>query len=151
MGILCSVVAVSSTGKFLVVKGSDKAIIPNLWSCGIVESKTDEMVEDTLKKFYMSEFNADIDIIKLGEVAKRPAPIFMFTVDDAGEQDSWHHFTNGFYFIAVLRNPGQIMLSDTYTDYKLDTIDNIYKEIGQDLTVPDLYYTMSLASAVLNV
>ena len=81
MGVLCSVVAMTPTGKFFVAKGTNKAVVPNLWSPGVVESKDTEIFEETIRNFYITEFNADIDFIKGGSNIERILPVSTYAIE----------------------------------------------------------------------
>ena len=141
MSMFISTVCMTSSGKFLVAKGGEKSIIPNLWSCGIFEAESNQMIEDSIRKFYLEQFNADVEIIvqNSGEV-RRAIPISIFTVNVGDENNP--KFINGVYFAAILRNPYQLQALQSYDDVKLYDIVEMVQNIGNVNIVPDLYYNL---------
>ena len=82
MNTLFSVVCMTPNGKFLIAKGNNKSVLPGLWTCGIFESSPDKLIEDSIRDYYLEEFNADVSIITQpeGEV-KRALPLTIFSLN----------------------------------------------------------------------
>lgn len=146
MSILCSVVAKTPTGKFFVAKGINKAVIPGLWFSGVVESKDTEIFEETIRNFYITQFNADIDFIKGGNDIERILPISTYAIEsDKVSPGGKNIIINGFYFAGILRNPNQISIGEEniYSEYMVDKLENIINKIGYDV-LPEMYYNFTV-------
>ena len=139
--MLCSIVCMTPTGKVFVVKAKDTAVIPNIWSCGIFETNSNEIIDKTAEKYYMEEFNADINIIyqPMGE-SHRPIPISTFTINAGTEENPI--YIEGVYLAAILRNPNQIILSDNYSEFKVLDLAGLVTEIGNVGIIPDLFFNI---------
>lgn len=139
--MFCSVVCMTPTGKILVAKSNENAVIPGFWSCGIFRVDSDKMIEEAAKQYYMKEFNADIDIINQpnGEI-KRAIPISIFTLDIGGPNRNIYE--NGIYLAAILRNPNQLVLDREYSEVKVLDLVGLATDIANVGIVPDLYFNI---------
>ena len=137
-----STVCMTSDGKFLVVKGGKISNVPDIWSCGVFEAKSSEMIEDSIRKFYLEQFNADVKIIvqSEGEI-KRAIPISIFTINVGTENKP--NYINGVYFAAILTNPDKVSnLNNNNKEVKVYNIVEMVQNIGNVDIVPDLYYNL---------
>ena len=127
--MFCSVVCMTPTGKILVAKSNENAVIPGFWSCGIFRVDSDKMIEEAAKQYYMKEFNADIDIINQpnGEI-KRAIPISIFTLDIGGPNRNIYE--NGIY------------LDREYSEVKVLDLVGLATDIANVGIVPDLYFNI---------
>lgn len=151
MSILCSVIPITKDGRFLVFKGNTTAVIPNLWSAGVIESKDDEIIDDTIRNFYISGFNADIDIFKNNAYYRRPIPISTVAIESNRVINGKNVIINLFYFMGILRNPDHLALGTVdYSDYIIDTYDNIIDKIKKSgiPEIPELFYNMQIAKSI---
>lgn len=147
--MFCSVVCMTPTGKILVAKSNENAIIPGFWSCGIFRVDSDKTIEEAAKRYYMKEFNADIDIINQpnGEI-KRAIPISIFTLDIGGPNRNIYE--NGIYIAAILRNPNQLVLDREYDEVKVLDLIELATQISNIGIVPDLYFNIMTVLETFN-
>ena len=142
MNTLISVVCMTPSGKFLVAKGNNKSVLPGLWTCGIFESSEDKLIEESIRDFYLEEFNADVSVITQpeGEV-KRALPLTIFSLNFGTIEKPV--IANGIYFAAVLRNPYQLKaLGRYYDEILLCDLVELATTIANVNVIPDLYYNL---------
>lgn len=142
MNTLISVVCMTPSGKFLVAKGNNRSVLPGLWTCGIFESSEDKLIEESIRDFYLEEFNADVSVITQpdGEV-KRALPLTIFSLNFGTIEKPV--IINGIYFAAVLRNPYQLKaLGRYYDEILLCDLVELATTIANVDIIPDLYYNL---------
>lgn len=142
MNTLISVVCMTPSGKFLVAKGNNRSVLPGLWTCGIFESSEDKLIEESIRDFYLEEFNADVSVITQpeGEV-KRALPLTIFSLNFGTIEKPV--IANGIYFAAVLRNPYQLKaLGRYYDEILLYDLVELATTIANVNIIPDLYYNL---------
>lgn len=142
MNTLISVVCMTPSGKFLVAKGNNRSVLPGLWTCGIFESSDDKLIEESIRDFYLEEFNADVSVITQpdGEV-KRALPLTIFSLNFGTIEKPI--IANGIYFAAVLRNPYQLKaLGRYYDEILLYDLVELATTIANVDIIPDLYYNL---------